>query len=178
MADVLTPEQRRFNMSRVRSKDTRPEMLLRKGLHARGLRFRLHRKDLPGCPDLVLPKYHAVIFAHGCFWHGHNCPMFKLPTTNSEFWSRKVLRNRTNDSAVLGALHQQGWRVMVVWECVLRGRARWPFDEVLDTVMAWLEGSGPFVSLSGKWAEMGITTDNMVALAISDSKPLQVSAAN
>ena len=87
MVDVLTPEQRRLNMSRIRGKDTKPELLLRHGLHARGLRYRLHRKDLPGRPDMVFPRYRAAILVHGCFWHGHDCPLFKLPATRREFWA-------------------------------------------------------------------------------------------
>lgn len=150
MADVLTPEQRRFNMSRVRSKDTRPEMLLRKGLHARGLRFRLHRKDLPGCPDLVLPKYHAVIFAHGCFWHGHGCPMFKVPATNREFWVAKMERNRANDRATQDSLLRLGWRVMIVWECALKGRRRLPPGKAIDEMVRWLDGDGHLGSLVGR----------------------------
>lgn len=90
MADVLTPEQRRLNMSRIRGRDTKPELLLRRGLHARGLRFRLHRKDLPGCPDLVFPRFRVTVFVHGCFWHGHECPMFKWPGTRTDFWRRKM----------------------------------------------------------------------------------------
>jgi len=89
MVDVLSPEQRRLNMSRIRGRDTKPEMLIRRGLHAQGFRYRLQNRKLPGRPDLVFPRYHAVIFVHGCFWHGHNCPMFKLPGTRQEFWSKK-----------------------------------------------------------------------------------------
>ncbi len=140
MADVLTPEQRSLNMSRVRGKDTKPEMLLRKGLHARGFRFRLHRRDLPGRPDLVFPKYRAVVFVHGCFWHGHDCPLFKRPATNAEFWERKVERNRANDAAALDALQRRGWRVTVVWECTLRGKDHPPLDDVLASIATWFNG--------------------------------------
>lgn len=140
MVDVLTPEQRRLNMSRVRGKDTKPEMLLRKGLHALGFRFRLHRRDLPGCPDLVFPKYHAVIFVHGCFWHGHDCPLFKRPATNPDFWVRKIERNQANDAKAQDALLAMGWRVMIVWECALRGKSRLPIDDVFTSIVAWLGG--------------------------------------
>src|SRR5215471_13052693 len=97
MADVLTPEQRRLNMSRIRGRDTKPELLLRRSLHARGLRFRLHRRDLPGCPDLVFPRFRAAIFVHGCFWHGHTCPMFKMPKTRTVFWRNKIHKNLDRD---------------------------------------------------------------------------------
>ncbi len=132
MVDVLTPEQRRLNMSRIRGRDTKPEMILRRGLHALGLRFRLHRKDLPGRPDLVFPRYRAVIQVHGCFWHGHDCPMFKWPATRAEFWKEKIVGNRRRDRASLGALHESGWRVLVVWECALRGPGRRSVRDVLS----------------------------------------------
>lgn len=124
MVDVLTPEQRRLNMSRIRGKDTKPELMLRRGLHAQGFRFRLHRKDLPGRPDLVFPGRRAVIFVHGCFWHGHDCPMCKMPATRPEFWCVKIGKNRERDQQVVSTLAAAGWRVMTVWECALRGPAR------------------------------------------------------
>jgi DNA mismatch endonuclease (patch repair protein) len=138
MTDVLTPAQRQLNMSRIRGKDTRPELLLRRALHARGFRFRLHRRDLPGCPDLVLPGFHAAIFVHGCFWHGHNCPMFKLPATRTDFWAAKIGGNRERDVHVLEALAERGWRSFIVWECTLRGPSRRPIDEVVDFISDWL----------------------------------------
>ena len=138
MTDVLTPAQRRLNMSRIRGKDTKPELLLRRGLHARGFRFRLHRRDLPGCPDLVFPRFHAVVFVHGCFWHGHGCPMFKSPTTRPEFWAAKIEGNRARDLRVSENLEAAGWRTLVVWECTLRGPERLPIEQVLARVSAWL----------------------------------------
>lgn len=138
MVDVLTPEQRRLNMSRIRGKDTKPEMLLRRGLHARGFRFRLHRRDLPGCPDLVFPQYHAVIFVNGCFWHGHDCPMFKLPATRTEFWAAKIAGNRARDAHALEGLAMLGWKALVLWECTLKGPSRQPVEEVIDWISGWL----------------------------------------
>jgi len=132
VADVLTAEQRRLNMSRIRGRDTKPEMVLRRGLHALGLRFRLYRKDLPGRPDLVFPGPQAVIFVHGCFWHGHRCPMFKWPVTRRDFWRRKICANRNRDRTAIDALQSAGWRVLVVWECALRGPNRRPVEEVLQ----------------------------------------------
>jgi DNA mismatch endonuclease (patch repair protein) len=138
MVDVLTPDQRRLNMSRIRNKDTAPEMVLRRGLHKRGLRFRLHRRDLPGCPDLVFPYFRAVIFVNGCFWHGHDCPKFVLPMTRTEFWAAKITKNRSRDASALEELSARGWRTRVIWECALRGTHNQAVEELLDTVIEWL----------------------------------------
>ena len=143
MADVLTPEQRRLNMSRIRGKDTKPELVLRRGLHARGCRFRLHRKDLPGRPDLLFPRYRAAVLVHGCFWHGHNCPLFKWPATRREFWQAKIEGNRARDARDLAELAAAGWRVLVVWECALKGPARLPVDVALARITAWLDTKEP-----------------------------------
>lgn len=138
MTDVLTTAQRRLNMSRIRGRDTKPELLLRRGLHALGFRYSLHRRDLPGCPDIVFPRFRAVVFVHGCFWHGHDCPMFKLPATRTEFWASKIAGNRERDASVLKCLSAKGWRTLTFWECTLRGPARRPVDEILNCVAAWL----------------------------------------
>jgi DNA mismatch endonuclease (patch repair protein) len=151
MADVLTATQRQLNMSRIRGRDTKPEMLIRQGLHARGLRYRLYAKDLPGRPDLVFPRYRAVIFVHGCFWHGHNCPMFKLPTTRQDFWKKKIEQNRARDDQNHSALRAHGWRVLTVWECSLRGPARKPYGGVLDTCSRFVQGDIAEVSIAGEW---------------------------
>ncbi|MEW6595310.1 MAG: DNA mismatch endonuclease Vsr [Thermodesulfobacteriota bacterium] len=124
MTDVLTPQQRRLNMSRIKGRDTKPEMFLRRGLHGRGLRFRLYRCDLPGCPDLTFPSHHAVIFVHGCFWHGHGCILCKIPETHSDFWIAKIARNVERDRQAVRKLLKGGWRVLIVWECAMRGRGR------------------------------------------------------
>ena len=156
MSDVLTPEQRRLNMSRIRGRDTKPEMILRRGLHAQGLRFRLHRKDLPGKPDLVFPQHRAVILAHGCFWHRHKCPMFKWPATRAEFWNKKISGNRERDQAALDALRDVGWRVLVVWECALRGPARRPVEDVLGRCRDFVEGHDEaFAEMAGDWIDCG-----------------------
>jgi DNA mismatch endonuclease, patch repair protein len=132
VADVLSSEQRRLNMSRIRGRDTRPELLLRRGLHAAGLRFRLHRRDLPGTPDLVFARSRAVILVHGCFWHGHSCPLFRLPSTRPGFWADKIAGNRERDARVSSELTEMRWRVLVLWECALKGRARRPLSDVLE----------------------------------------------
>ena len=108
-------------MARVKGKDTAPELKLRRLAHAMGYRFRLHRKDLPGSPDLVFPKRRAVIFVHGCFWHGHDCARgARQPKQNAEYWSAKIARNRARDAKVQEALRAQGWRVAVIWECEMK----------------------------------------------------------
>lgn len=131
MTDVLTREQRQLNMSRIRGRDTKPEMLVRRGLHACGFRYRLQERRLPGRPDLIFPRYRAVIFVHGCFWHGHDCPMFKLPVTRREFWEAKIASNRIRDERATASLLESAWRVANVWECSLRGPARLPEGEVI-----------------------------------------------
>jgi DNA mismatch endonuclease (patch repair protein) len=121
MADVHTKEQRSFNMSRIKGKDTKPEMLVRKYLHANGYRYKLHDKTLPGKPDLVLPKHKTVIFIHGCFWHGHeNCKYFKIPQTRTEWWTEKINRNIVNDVKAMKLLKKDGWKIVTLWECKLK----------------------------------------------------------
>ncbi|MEW4345162.1 very short patch repair endonuclease [Pseudomonas paraeruginosa] len=138
MADVLTAEQRQLNMSRIRGRDTKPEMFIRRGLHARGFRYQLQDRKLPGRPDLVFPRYHAVIFVHGCFWHGHNCPMFKLPETRQEFWATKIASNRARDERTTAALLELGWRVANVWECSIRGPAKLADNEAITRCQTFL----------------------------------------
>lgn len=118
MADVLTPEQRRYNMSRIRNRNTRPEMIVRSLVHRMGYRYRLHRKDLPGKPDLVFAGRRKIIFVHGCFFHMHMCRYGQVtPKTNAEFWKNKRLSNVERDRRNIAALESKGWRVLTVWEC-------------------------------------------------------------
>ena len=121
MADKHSKEARSYNMSMIKGKDTKPEMLVRRFLHAQGFRYRLHTKNLPGKPDIVLPKYKTLIFVHGCFWHGHkDCKYFATPKTNTDFWVNKINGNITNDNKVIIALKKEGWKIIVVWECKLK----------------------------------------------------------
>ena len=136
--DIMSPEARSLLMSRVRGRNTKPELLIRKALHARGLRYRLHRRDLPGRPDLTFVSRRAVILVHGCFWHGHDCPLFKWPTGNEPFWREKIGRNRERDVRTLAALNDAGWRVMTVWECALRGRRRLDLQDTAARIQKWL----------------------------------------
>ena len=120
MTDKLTPERRSWNMSRIKGRGTAPELAVRKMLHAAGYRFRLHRKDLLGRPDIVLPKYETVIFVHGCFWHSHGCKDSGTPKTNTGFWATKLADNARRDIKNQTLLKQQGWNVQVIWECELQ----------------------------------------------------------
>lgn len=121
MADVHSKATRSYNMSRIKGKNTKPEMLVRKFLHAEGFRYKLHDKTLPGKPDLVLPKYKTAIFIHGCFWHGHEgCKYFVVPKTRTEWWLKKISSNITNDIKAQKALIKDGWKVITIWECELK----------------------------------------------------------
>lgn len=129
MPDVFSEEKRRWIMSRVSQKDTKPEMTVRRAIHRMGFRYRLHVRKLPGTPDIVLPRHRKVVLVHGCFWHGHpGCKRASLPTTNPEFWRSKIERNMARDEAAVAELESQGWRVLVVWQCETRG-------ESLETVL-------------------------------------------
>ena len=148
VADVLTPEQRRLVMSRIRGKNTKPEMILRRGLHGRGLRYRLHGSDIPGKPDLVFPRYRVVFFVHGCFWHGHGCSLFRWPKARATFWRNKINRNLERDRNVLAALKAGEWRALVVWECALRGRHRRAMPDVLSRAEAFIrQGRASFAEI-------------------------------
>ena len=133
MADKLTSSQRSRCMSRIRGKNTKPEILVRKGLHARGFRFRLHNKKLPGSPDIVLPKYGVAIMVNGCFWHGHKgCRYATKPKSNVEFWETKIARNRHRDEVTTAHLEALGWTVITIWECELRTNSQ--LDDRLNTL--------------------------------------------
>lgn len=134
MADIVSPEIRSRLMSRIRGKNTKPELIVRRGLFARGFRFRLHDHRLPGRPDLILPKYRTAVFINGCFWHGHSCHLFRKPSTNSEFWEIKIQRNRENDANNIALLAATGWRVVTIWECAIRGKSEDAVSEVLDSL--------------------------------------------
>lgn len=149
MPDIVSPEVRSRMMSGIRGKNTKPEMLLRRGLHSLGFRFRLHDRKLPGCPDLVFPKYNAVIFVHGCFWHGHNCHLFKMPSSRSEFWQAKIGRNQELDLCAIGELERRNIRHATVWECALKGRTRMPLDEVINGCATWLTSTKRSLEIEG-----------------------------
>jgi DNA mismatch endonuclease (patch repair protein) len=140
-------------MSGIRGTNTKPEKHVRSLLHRHGFRFRLHARDLPGRPDIVLPRYRAAIFVHGCFWHGHACHLFRLPSTRPEFWSAKIERNRQNDHSAMAALLARGWRVATVWECALKGRRSHEDAMVLEALAGWLRGDSGALELTGRGDE-------------------------
>jgi DNA mismatch endonuclease (patch repair protein) len=130
MTDTVTPGERSRMMSAVRGTDTKPELFVRRALHAKGFRFRLHRADLPGRPDLVLPRFRTVVFIHGCFWHGHHCRRGKLPDTRKEFWERKIRGNVERDCRAQSALTELGWSVITIWTCELEDKT----DQLISTL--------------------------------------------
>jgi len=139
MSDIVDKATRSRMMAGIRGKNTKPEMMIRKALFARGYRYRLHDKKLPGKPDMVFPGRKAVIFIHGCFWHGHDCHLFKKPSSNVDFWETKIERNRAVDIRTVEALLTRGWRILTVWECAIKGKERIPFDVLIQLAVGWLE---------------------------------------
>lgn len=146
MPDVVDKQTRSRMMSGIRGKNTRPELALRHALHRMGFRYRLHARELPGKPDLVLPKYRAVVFVHGCFWHRHaGCRYTTTPGTRQEFWIPKFARTVEHDAEVMRELERAGWRVAVVWECAMR---RLPVDQVAGEVGNWLRSVSAFFEIA------------------------------
>lgn len=138
MADIVDKATRSRMMSGIKGKNTKPEVMIRKGLFSKGFRYRLHRKDLPGKPDLVLPRFNAVIFVNGCFWHAHGCHLFKWPSTNKVFWKKKISGNKKADLGNIRLLKKLGWRVFTVWECGIKGKKKRPKQQVIDKTSKWL----------------------------------------
>ncbi|TPG04038.1 very short patch repair endonuclease [Sphingomonas oligophenolica] len=141
MADIVSRDVRSRMMSGIRGKNTRPEIMVRQMLHAAGLRFRLHAAGLPGKPDIVLPRWRAVVQVNGCFWHGHDCHLYRLPATRTAFWEAKIAANRRRDGVVADQLAAAGWRQLAVWECALKGKSRLPTDKVAALVSEWVRGA-------------------------------------
>ncbi|MFI4852589.1 MAG: very short patch repair endonuclease [Gimesia chilikensis] len=151
MADIVDQKTRSKMMSGIRGKNTKPEIVIRKALFSKGFRYKLHDKKLPGKPDIVLPKYNSVIQINGCFWHGHNCYLFKLPASNTEFWEAKIGRNCQIDKKTIAELKQMGWRVLTIWECAIRGRNKIGLDKVIDLTSDWIRKEGRSVhNIRGK----------------------------
>jgi len=149
MADVVSPAVRSRMMAGIRGKNTKPEIIVRRGLHALGFRYRLHDRKLPGKPDLVFPARQAVIFVHGCFWHGHDCHLFKWPSTREDFWQAKITRNRENDRRHSASLNEAGWRQATVWECSLKGKTRLPQGEPVRLLADWLRSDHTSIEIEG-----------------------------
>ena len=150
MPDIVTPDVRSRTMSGIRGKDTKPELILRKGLHKLGFRYRLHDRRLPGKPDMVFPRYRAVIFVHGCFWHGHSCHLFKWPSSRAEFWRSKIYHNKEVDQINIFRLQELGWRIGIVWECALKGKYRMNSEEVVELCAQWLTSDMSLLEIGGQ----------------------------
>ncbi|MHB1141470.1 MAG: very short patch repair endonuclease [Sulfuricaulis sp.] len=150
MADIVNRKTRSRMMSGIKGKNTAPELQVRKALFAKDIRYRLHDKRLPGKPDLVIRKYHAVIFVHGCFWHRHHCHLFKWPVTRRKFWREKIKSNSVRDARVKKQLLANDWRVLTIWECSLKGRGRYTIKEIAHRTAQWLRGTRKRVEISGK----------------------------
>lgn len=133
--DVHSKDQRSYNMSRIKGKDTKPEILVRKWLSSNGFRYRLHRKDLPGKPDIAFIKLKKAIFIHGCFWHRHNCRYFKWPQTNPEFWKKKINESAARDQKKYAELTALGWKYFIIWECELKSNS----VEIFKRVKSFIE---------------------------------------
>ena len=147
MSDVVDKVTRSRMMSGIKGKDTKPELQIRHALHKRGVRYRLHVKGIPGKPDLVFPKYKALLQVHGCFWHKHECHMFKWPKSRTEFWKEKINANAVRDRQIDLRLAELDWRVLTVWECALRGKTRRAHDDLMNEIEAWLRLGEPSRSI-------------------------------
>jgi len=149
VVDIVDPVSRSRMMRGIRGKDTKPEMIVRGLLHSRGFRYRLHDRKLPGTPDIVLPKYRAVVFVSGCFWHFHDCRLFKLPGTRQEFWKVKLDKNRLRDVRARDALTEAGWRHATIWECALRGKNPDKLAEVGSSLANWIRSEKAVCTIRG-----------------------------
>jgi DNA mismatch endonuclease (patch repair protein) len=136
--DTVDKATRSRIMSKVAQRDTGPELQIRRALHGLGFRYRLNVRGLPGTPDLVLPKYHAAIFVHGCFWHAHGCRLSKIPETRSEFWKQKFADNRARDKRAVRQLQAKGWRVLIVWQCAIKGKKAQELERTVNAIASWL----------------------------------------
>lgn len=137
-------------MAGIKGKDTKPELVIRRALHALGYRYRLHYKKLPGKPDLVFPKYKVAIFIHGCFWHKHSCHLFKWPSTRPQFWKEKIGSNKKRDLENREKILKKGWRVLIIWECALKGKVKVQLKEVVYETEKFLLGPNRFMEIAGE----------------------------
>lgn len=148
-ADRVSAATRSRMMAGIKGKNTKPELAIRSALHRRRFRFRLHHRDLPGKPDLVFPGRNAVLFVHGCFWHGHDCHLFRWPKSREEFWREKIGKNIARDQHQRKALAEAGWRIGTIWEYALKGKTRLPFESVVDQCAIWLKSDTKTLEVSG-----------------------------
>lgn len=151
MTDVHDKKTRSKNMRAIKNKDTKPEILLRRALHRRGFRYRKNKRGLPGTPDIVFKKYSAVVQVHGCYWHAHDCHLFKIPSedTDVEFWENKFIENKKRDASKRQDLENLGWRVCEVWQCSIEGRSKLGLGVVADLVALWLKSDNGSIQISG-----------------------------
>ena len=147
MADIVDAATRSRMMSGIRRRDTKLEVAVRKALHARGFRYRVDVRKLPGCPDIVLPRWRAVIFVHGCFWHAHDCGLCRIPSTRPEFWREKLSANAERDRRNETRLLDAGWRVATIWECTLRGKGAEALMRAVDRIERWIRSDERTVEL-------------------------------
>lgn len=155
MVDIVDKQTRSRMMAGISGKNTKPELQIRKALHALGYRYKLHASNLPGRPDVVLPKYRTAILINGCFWHGHDCHLFKMPGTRTEFWSAKINGNIARDKLVRKSLLAASWRVLTIWECALKGKTRIGLEEVTDRVTSWLPSKSDCLEIRGEANAIG-----------------------
>ena len=156
MSDIVDKVTRSRMMPGIRGKNTKPEILIRKGLHALGFRYRLHSTKLSGKPDIMLQKYKALILINGCFWHAHNCHLFKWPSTRKEFWEAKIMSNARRDEENLKYYRDAGWKTLIIWECALKGKTKLPLAFILDLTAHWIIYEKSNFNIHGK-------TENSVA---------------
>ena len=155
MADIVSKEVRSRMMAGIRGKDTKPEIRVRKLLHSLGYRYRLHRSDLPGRPDIVMPRHRLAVFIHGCFWHGHeDCRHFRLPKSRTEFWNDKITGNRARDNKAAEALIAAGWRVLVIWECAVRSASSLVHGDLQKRLTDAIADSAQFGEIRGRIGEI------------------------
>jgi DNA mismatch endonuclease, patch repair protein len=147
VVDVVSPEKRSQMMAGIRGKNTKPELMVRKALHRLGFRYVLHDKRLPGKPDIVLPRHKVAIYVHGCFWHGHDCSLFKWPASRPDFWESKIERNKELDAVAESAVLADGWRCAIVWECALKGRRKRGLGAVIEACVRWISSDEPRIEI-------------------------------
>lgn len=150
MSDIVSKEKRSQMMAGIKSKNTKPELQIREMLFSNGFRYRLHLKNIPGKPDLVLKKHNVVIFINGCFWHMHNCSLFKMPSTREEFWKNKLLYNKQNDVNNIKLLKQNNWRIIIIWECSLKGKYKLTPEQLFNKISKFIYGNQKTIQIRGK----------------------------
>lgn len=149
VADTVDQATRSRMMAGIRSINTKPELTIRRALHRRGFRYRLHSRKVIGRPDLVFPSHKALIFVHGCFWHGHDCAFYRPPQTRKDFWLAKIETNQKRDAKVTHTLHSEGWRQLIIWECAIRGKKAPEVKSVIDKAEKWILSKHRFAEIRG-----------------------------